>query len=132
MAVRPTPSKSAAAGTPGAPAPSASVPTLVPAGSHAGKPALPLGRPVTLIGSRHRAHLHLLSRSVSKAHALIINCGAGGIYIRDLASRTHVIVNGNAVKEQELKHGDTIQIGSFTFRFRDPAHRAGRPKVGTR
>ena len=44
-------------------------PTLVPMGHHAGKSAIPLMRPVTLVGSRTNAHLHLLSRSVSKCHA---------------------------------------------------------------
>src|SRR5689334_17872826 len=74
------------------------VPSLTPQGQHAGKPALPLGRPFTLIGSRHRAHLHLLSRSVSKSHAAIISTDAG-LYIRDLASREHVYINGKPVKE---------------------------------
>src|ERR1700710_36077 len=106
MAVRPT-SQS--------PNPSA-IPALVPEGSHAGKPAMPMGRVFTLVGARHRAHLHLLSRSVSKAHAIIVN-DCGSIYIRDTASREHVYVNGKIVKEADLRHGDLIRIGSFTFQL---------------
>src|SRR5687768_1029328 len=76
-------------------------PALLPQGSHAGKSAMPLGRPVVLVGSGSRAHLHLVSSSVSKAHALIVNADEGS-YIRDLASRTHVLVNGKGVKETGL------------------------------
>src|SRR5947209_4567242 len=91
-------------------------PALIPLGHHEGKPAIPLMRPVTLIGSRHNAHLHLLSRQISKAHALLI-CHEGKVYVRDLASRTHVFVNGLEVHEADLSDGDLIKIGSFTFKF---------------
>ncbi len=71
------------------------------------------------------AHLHLLSRSVSKTHALLISTEAG-VYIRDLASRTHVLVNGKSVIETFLHNGDRLQIGSFTFRFADPSRKLPR------
>src|SRR5207245_11296049 len=44
-----------------------------------------------------------------------------GLYIRDLASRTGVIVNGRKVKEADLHDGDIVQIGSFRFRYTDPS-----------
>src|SRR5687768_7998608 len=112
MAVRPTPPAASSSGTP----------SLVPQGAHLGQPAMPLGRPVTIVGSRHRSHLHLVSRSISKAHALIVSTDAGH-YIRDLASRTHVIVNGKPVKEAVLRNRDEIKIGSFTFKYSDPLGR---------
>ncbi|MDB5302321.1 MAG: hypothetical protein JWO87_3984, partial [Phycisphaerales bacterium] len=100
-------------------APTASAtPALVPHGSHAGKPSMPMGRPFTLVGSRQRAHLHLLSQSISKCHAIIVNNG-GTLYVRDLASREHVIINGKPVREADLKDGDLVRFGSFTFRFVD-------------
>src|ERR1700750_2241140 len=77
------------------PTPSAKF-ALVPQGQHIGKPSMPMARAFTLVGSRHRAHLHLLSRSVSKSHAIIVNDN-GSIYIRDTASREHVLVNGLVV-----------------------------------
>src|SRR5205807_1857092 len=89
-----------------------------------GKPSLPMGRPFTLVGSRHRAHLHLLSRTVSKSHAIIINDN-GSIYIRDTASREHVYVNGKQVKEVELRDQDILKIGSFTFLLREPGKKSG-------
>ncbi|HEX5241912.1 MAG TPA: FHA domain-containing protein, partial [Tepidisphaeraceae bacterium] len=100
----------------------ASAAALVPQGQHLGKPALPLTRAFTLIGSRHRAHLNLLSKSVSKSHAALISTNSG-FYIRDLASRERVIINGKAQKEADLKDGDQIKIGSFAFKFSNPASR---------
>lgn len=98
---------------------------LVPQGRFAGKPALPISRPVMLIGSRNRAHFHLVSTSVSKMHAALIVTDAG-VYIRDLASRTHVIVNGKPVTEAMLATGDEIAIGTFIFRFVNKAPRGSR------
>src|SRR5678816_3769086 len=91
-------------------------PTLVPTGHFAGKPALPISRSVTLIGSRKQARLQLISSTVSQNHALIVNADSGP-YVRDLASREHVYVNGKKVKEGTLNDGDEITIGRFTFRF---------------
>src|SRR3954454_15206353 len=98
---------------------SRTTPVLVPQGDFAGKPDLPLDRPVTTVGSRHTNRLHLLSRSVSKAHALFVHSN-GTTYVSDLASRAGVIVNGKAVRQAELKTGDRVQIGKFLFRFRAP------------
>ena len=119
MAVRST--KTPAAPTAGGGTP-AREPALVPHGAHAGKPALPLHRPLILIGSRQRAHVHLISNSVSRVHAVIINTDHGS-YVRDLASRTGTIVNGRHVKEAGLRHSDTIQVGTFQFKFSDPTGR---------
>ena len=120
------------AGRPSTQSPTSSAtPALIPKGKHTGKPAMPMGRVFTLVGSRHRAHLHLLSQSVSKAHAVIINDN-GNVYIRDTASREHVFVNGTAVQEGDLKHGDLIKIGSFTFQLVDGSRRSGKvPSAST-
>src|SRR6266545_1677727 len=90
-------------------------PTLTPTGKFAGKPEVPLSRTVTLVGSGAGARLQLISSTVSKSHALIVNC-ARGVYIRDLASRTKVLVNERDVREAVLKTGDILQIGKFQFR----------------
>ncbi len=78
-----------------------------------------------LIGSRNRAHFHLVSTSVSKMHAALIVTDAG-VYIRDLASRTHVIVNGKPVTEAMLASGDEVAIGTFIFRFVNKAPQKSR------
>lgn len=85
-------------------------------------------RPVTLVGSRQNAHLHLLSRSVSKAHALLLNSD-GGLYIRDLSSRTHIYVNGQEVREANLADGDIVKVGSFTFKYQAAAGMKQRPRM---
>src|SRR4051812_44712787 len=101
-------------------------PALVPLGHHAGKPPISLQKMVIVVGSRNNAHLHLLSRSVSKAHALILSYG-GSVYIRDLASREQVYVNGVPQREAWLKNNDLLKIGSFTFKYKDGPTRGGIP-----
>lgn len=93
---------------------------LVPVGKHQGEKPLPLGRLFTLIGSSPSARIYLSSKSVSRCHAVIINTGLG-LLIRDLASRTQLRLNGQPVNEADLREGDVIQVGSFSFRFTDPA-----------
>lgn len=110
------------------PATASKRPSLVPQAEHAGKPAMPLGAHLfTMIGSRNRAHLHLLSSTISRNHAGIVT-GKSGVYIRDLASRNGVIVNGRKLRESELQDGDLVQLGSFKFKFQEPA---GPIRLGT-
>jgi pSer/pThr/pTyr-binding forkhead associated (FHA) protein len=92
-------------------------PVLVPQEALAGQPDIPLSRPVTTVGSNENARLHLVSRTVSKGHAIFVNSGAG-TYVADLASRTGVLVNGKLVKDADLQYGDRVQIGKFVFRFK--------------
>ena len=118
---------------PAAPDPRAAapVPSLVPQGPHAGQRPMTLNRLFTLIGSAPSARLFLPSKSVSRCHAVIINSDTG-FFVRDLASRTMVLVNGQPVRESDLDEGDTIQIGPFTFRFTDPdARRRSKPVAPT-
>jgi pSer/pThr/pTyr-binding forkhead associated (FHA) protein len=93
-----------------------------------------LNRLFTLIGSAPSARLYLPSKAVSRCHAVIIN-GDTGLFIRDLASRSMVLVNGQAVREADLHDGDEVQIGPFTFRFTNPAKpgpaNPARPPVGS-
>jgi pSer/pThr/pTyr-binding forkhead associated (FHA) protein len=95
-------------------------PVLVPQAALAGQPDIPLDRPVTTVGSNEQARLHLVSRTVSKGHAIFVNNG-GTTYVADMASRTGVLVNGKLVKDADLKTGDRVQIGKFQFRYRSPA-----------
>src|SRR5262245_50385 len=91
-------------------------PALVPKEQHQGKPAIRLLRPVYIIGSRSSARIHLISSSVSKAHAILVRSN-GRTYIRDLASRSKVFINGREQREADLEDGDLIKIGSFTFQY---------------
>ncbi len=104
MAVRPSSSSASGASRgsakTGASGTQPAAPMLIPRGKHAGKPGMTLTRPFTLVGSRQRAHLNLVSDSISKTHACIINTG-NGLYIADLYSRTHTLVNDKPVREVE-------------------------------
>jgi pSer/pThr/pTyr-binding forkhead associated (FHA) protein len=99
---------------------------LIPLGSHAGTPPIPIKRPTTLIGSRQDiVRLHLQSSTVSKAHAVIV-LNRWGCYIHDLSSRTKTWVNGKDVVEADLRDGDLIQIGRFKFKYVAPKNAASR------
>ena len=94
-------------------------PNLRPAGPYAHLPPIPLHRPVTLVGSRKTARIHLSSKSVSRAHALLV-VTPRGVFVHDLQSRAGTHVNGEAVREMDLHDGDEIAVGQFSFVFRDP------------
>jgi len=51
---------------------------------------------------------------VSRSHALIVVDG-NEAFIRDLASRNGVYINGALVREGKLRHGDLLCIGPFAF-----------------
>ena len=103
-------------------------PALVPCGHDAHQPPFRLDRTVTLVGSRHRAHIRLESDEVSRSHAVVVKLG-GLVMIRDLASRTSVFVNGRQVVEAQLHDGDYVSIGRFGLRF--SAGAAGGPSRPT-
>jgi pSer/pThr/pTyr-binding forkhead associated (FHA) protein len=94
----------------------ASVPVLRPLGQHAQNPPLPLTRLITLVGSHDRCHLHLLSSTVSRHHAMFVSA-EDGVYVRDLMSRTKTFVNDQEIRQVRLNDGDRIRIGKFTFQF---------------
>ena len=54
--------------------------------------------------------------SLSRRHCVII-CEGERFKIRDLASRNGTFVNGVAVKETWLQHGDHISLGDSIFVF---------------
>ena len=68
---------------------------------------VPIGRdPINLIA--------ISDPSLSRRHCLVVREG-DNFKIRDLESRNGTYVNGIAVKEQELQHGDQIAIGDSVF-----------------
>ena len=121
---------SAPVGSPPAAAPRGrSTPVLVPQEALTGQPDVPLNRSVTVVGTTDTCRLRLNSRTVSRHHAVFLVDG-GTVVVADLASRTGVLVNAKPVHEAELKSGDRVQIGKFSFRFRSadvPAKTAPTP-----
>jgi transcriptional regulator with GAF, ATPase, and Fis domain len=76
--------------------------------------ALPDGE-VTL-GREATNQVAISDPSVSRKHCLLRQ-EDGRFQVRDLQSRNGTLVNGVAVKEQWLRHGDEIAVGDSTFLF---------------
>jgi Nif-specific regulatory protein len=55
--------------------------------------------------------------SVSRKHCLVRREEDGRFLVRDLDSRNGTLVNGHAIKEHRLRHGDGIAIGDSAFLF---------------
>ncbi len=94
-------------------------PSLLPVAPDRARPAVVLHLPLMLVGSGASAYLSLPSPDVDDPHALLIKSGSR-FYIHDLASRTHVLVNGAKIREHLLAEGDLLQIGPFVFKFSCP------------
>ena len=69
-----------------------------------------IDKPSFSIGRRSSNDLRLDGTDVSREHAEIFH-GNGRYAIRDRASRSGTMVNGTAITEQPLTHGDRIRIG---------------------
>jgi Nif-specific regulatory protein len=76
--------------------------------------ALPSGE--LTIGRDGSNLLPISDPSVSRQHCVVSREGEQ-FKVRDLKSRNGTLINGNAVQEQYLKHGDQISIGDSLFVF---------------
>jgi transcriptional regulator with GAF, ATPase, and Fis domain len=65
--------------------------------------------------------------SVSRKHCLLRRAEDGRFQIRDLDSRNGTLVNGLAVKEQWLHHGDEVSTGDSVFLFLVEEDERGAP-----
>lgn len=69
-----------------------------------------------LVGRDQSCDLLLEDSSVSRRHAEF--CRVNDSYdLRDLGSTNGTLVNGEAIKNRELKSGDCIKFGSYLFKF---------------
>ena len=64
-------------------------------------PTLKLDREVCVVGRAGAANLTLNAPQVSKLHAMVIQ-DTHGVYVRDLASKNGVEVNGSIIREATL------------------------------
>ncbi len=112
---------------PSSPAPGPAEFSLTPQGEFAGKSPVRVVKPIVLVGSDEHCHLHLISSTVSRHHALFVRDG-DRLYVFDLGSRTKILVNGKEQREAELASGDVVRIGKFSFKFTSsrPVTGAGR------
>jgi FHA domain-containing protein/uncharacterized protein DUF1707 len=87
-----------------------------------GPPAIPLEPPATregqarVLGRNPSCDYAIADKTVSGRHAELSRT-ASGWRIRDLGSLNGTRVNGWLVREQDLKPGDTIELGATFFVF---------------
>ena len=77
---------------------------------------IPLPAGEATLGREPANAVSVTDLSVSRKHCLFRQVD-GRYQIQDLGSRNETLVNGVAVKEQWLRHGDEIAVGDSVFRF---------------
>ncbi|MFM8535296.1 MAG: FHA domain-containing protein [Acidimicrobiia bacterium] len=75
-----------------------------------GQRIVPLNKDLLQIGRRTESDLRLVGSDVSREHAEIVKQNDAWI-LRDKGSRYGTFVNGEAVTEHTLTHGDKVQFG---------------------
>lgn len=79
-----------------------------------------LSQATTILGRARGCDIALNAMEVSYVHCHITRTPQG-LVLRDCASRTGTLVNGQPIQEAALSDGDTIQVGPFLFRVQVPA-----------
>src|SRR5215470_2332778 len=75
------------------------------------------GKKDLIIGRGSDCAIQIDRDSVSRRHAKIVKNGKGGWKVQDLGSTNGTYVGGEPVKEQALRDGDLVKIGSTIFKF---------------
>lgn len=70
----------------------------------------------TTLGRRPYNDIVIDNLAVSGEHAVVQMSGAD-VVLEDLGSTNGTYVNGTAIKKQQLRNGDTIEIGTYTIKF---------------
>ena len=78
---------------------------------------IPLPDGEATIGRDPASAVAVIDPSVSRKHCLLRREEDGRFLIKDLESRNGTLINGVAVKEQWLRHGDEIATGDSLFLF---------------
>lgn len=78
--------------------------------------AIPLQRPVLLIGRHPECDVRLDTPKVSRRHCCVA-LAYDRVLIRDLGSRNGLRVNGRLVDEAQLQVGDEVAIGPILYRM---------------
>lgn len=92
-------------------------PRLVVTAGPAKDSVIPLTLEESTVGRDPNNVVAISDPSVSRKHCLLRREGEGRFQIRDLDSRNRTLVNGMAVKEHWLQHGDEIATGDSIFVF---------------
>jgi hypothetical protein len=102
------------------------VPSLIVVYGRTSRKVRPLVGDLVVVGRGPGCDLGLVSPEVAPVHCVIVRL-ADGWRIRDCSGRA-TRLNGHAIRDEPLRNGDTIQVGTFSFEARLPAHPvAGAP-----
>jgi pSer/pThr/pTyr-binding forkhead associated (FHA) protein len=94
------------------------MPTIrVKTGANAGL-VFEVGDAPLIVGRDDRAEIQVLDQGISRRHAEVFRMGEM-YFIRDLDSRNGTFVNEERVKEELLRDGDEVRIGSTILLFED-------------
>lgn len=85
-----------------------------------------LDRKKVRIGRSNENEIIINDRLSSRVHTTIREVD-GIFYVQDMDSRNGTRLNGRPIKEEEIHHGDEIQIGTTAFRVHFPGSKASRP-----
>ena len=75
-----------------------------------GRRVIPIDKPTLTIGRRTESDVRLVGSDVSREHAEVVQQD-GEVLLKDRGSRYGTFVNGEAITEHRLKHGDRVQLG---------------------
>jgi predicted component of type VI protein secretion system len=96
-------------------------------------PAIPLHRPVLLIGRHPECDVRIDLPKISRRHCCLA-LAYDRVLIRDLGSHNGLRVNGRLVEEARLHAGDEVAIGPLIYRLElevakpsNPTYPASRP-----
>jgi transcriptional regulator with GAF, ATPase, and Fis domain len=92
-------------------------PRLVVTAGPAKDAVIPLTQEDATVGRDPNNFVAISDPSVSRRHCLLHRQEDGRFQVKDLDSRNGTLVNGAAVKEQWLRHGDEIATGDSVFLF---------------
>ena len=100
-----------------------------------GRRVIQIDKPVFSVGRRSGNDLQLVGSDVSRDHAEIALDG-GQYILRDRGSRYGTYVNGEAITEHSLKHGDLVRLGrsggaELVFLLEDQQHEKSSDKHTT-
>jgi predicted component of type VI protein secretion system len=84
------------------------------------RPAIPVHRPVLLIGRHPECDVRLDFPKISRRHCCLA-LAYDRVVIRDLGSHNGLRVNGRQVDEARLHAGDEVAIGPLIYRL-EPDH----------
>ena len=84
--------------------------------SENGEENFALGTQSLTIGRNPKNDIVLLDRTISRQHARVAYEDGGWVLI-DLSSGGGLLINGTRTQNAKLKHGDSIELGDFTFTF---------------